>query len=355
MTLGSFFDIRSNSLNTLRLLLATTVIVSHSWPMGGYDGEPHLGTMNYGEIAVAGFFAVSGYLITGSRLNNNFKQYSRARFLRIFPGFWVCLVVVAFIASPIAAATRGGWTLQDATGYIYNNASLVIRQWTIGGTLEGAPRADSWNGPIWTLMYEFGCYIFVGILLGIPKLQNKWIIVAAFVASTASCIGIRIVDLPDSGILAKAQNATQFLTYFLAGSVVYIYRHSISSSRLTMLAALTASVAGIAWDLGDIVAPLGIAYLCIWVSARFPRIIVERIGDGTIDISYGMYIYGWVVAQLAILAGVERYGIAILALATVLATVPVATASWFAVEKQALRFKRKPQAMTVSDSRTTEI
>ncbi|MDV7991222.1 acyltransferase [Rhodococcus sp. IEGM 1374] len=355
MTLGTFFDIRSNSLNSLRLILATVVIVSHSWPIGGFDGEPHLGTMNYGEIAVAGFFAVSGYLITGSRMNNNFVQFTRARFLRIFPAYWVCLLLTAFLAAPIAASTRGGWTTQEAIEYIYNNASLVIRQWTIGGTLDGAPRSDSWNGPVWTLMYEFACYIFIGILLSIPMLRNKWAILAVFALSTATCTGIRVFGLHDSGISAKIQNASQFLTYFLAGAVIYAFRHSLSSSKTTILTALAVAIGGIASNLGDIVAPIGIAYCCIWISARFPRMIVERIGNGSIDVSYGMYIYGWVVGQLAILVGVERYGITVLIIATVLATVPFAIASWFAIEKPALRLKRTHRPVAAKAHRNTEI
>jgi hypothetical protein len=33
----------ANSLNALRLLLALTVIVSHSWPLGGIAPEPSFG------------------------------------------------------------------------------------------------------------------------------------------------------------------------------------------------------------------------------------------------------------------------------------------------------------------------
>ncbi|MBJ7291656.1 acyltransferase [Williamsia sp.] len=354
MNLGQFFDIRANSLNSLRLLFATVVIVSHSWPVAGVSGEPYLGDMNYGEIAVAGFFAISGFLITGSRLNNDLVSYSRARLLRIFPGFWVCLAVSAFVAAPIAATVRGGWTVADALGYVYSNVTLVIRQWTIGGTLDGAPRTDSWNGPVWTLMYEFSCYILIGALFTIPRLRSRWVVLTAFAFFTLGCVAVKLGVLPDTGLGAKMENATQFGALFFAGAVTFMFRDRIPASTFVFVGALFISVASIAANWGDVIAPLGVAYLCIWISARFPRLLVERIGDGSIDISYGMYVYGWAVQQLVVLATLDQYGIGVMIAASVIGTVPIATLSWFAIEKPALRFKNTRQPVEVRETMGSE-
>jgi peptidoglycan/LPS O-acetylase OafA/YrhL len=92
-TIAARLDLRSNSLNLVRLVLATAVIVSHAWPIGGFGDDPAIGDVNLGHLAVGGFFAISGYLIAQSRLVNRPARYAAKRAMRILPGFWVCLLV----------------------------------------------------------------------------------------------------------------------------------------------------------------------------------------------------------------------------------------------------------------------
>jgi peptidoglycan/LPS O-acetylase OafA/YrhL len=48
VTLGDGLRPGKNSLNALRLVLAVAVIVSHSWPIGGWGTEPGLGGVTLG-------------------------------------------------------------------------------------------------------------------------------------------------------------------------------------------------------------------------------------------------------------------------------------------------------------------
>ncbi|ETD32245.1 hypothetical protein W823_14780 [Williamsia sp. D3] len=128
-------------------------------------------------------------------------------------------------------------------------------------------------------------------------------------------------------------------TYFFAGAAVYMFRERISASPWVMVGALIVSVGAVLAGLGSVVAPLGIAYACIWIAAKFPRMLVERVDGGQIDISYGVYIYGWVVQQLVVLAGLHEYGVVVMVGASIAGTIPLAVASWFLVEKPALRWK----------------
>src|SRR5579875_1687818 len=94
-TLAARFDPRRNSLNALRLLFATMVVIWHSQGVG-FFGHPHgaVGSMWGDELAVDGFFIISGYLITRSRVTTQSGwSYLKKRFLRIYPGYWVCLFV----------------------------------------------------------------------------------------------------------------------------------------------------------------------------------------------------------------------------------------------------------------------
>ena len=69
---SSLLTSRDNSLNALRLGLAAAVILAHSWPLGGYGASA---MERFGTIGVNGFFALSGFLIAGSRLRNGFGTY----------------------------------------------------------------------------------------------------------------------------------------------------------------------------------------------------------------------------------------------------------------------------------------
>ena len=64
MWFGSRLDVRNNSLNLIRLVLAFAVLIHHSWPLAGAHGEPRFAGDTLGGWAVAGFFGISGYLIT---------------------------------------------------------------------------------------------------------------------------------------------------------------------------------------------------------------------------------------------------------------------------------------------------
>ncbi len=95
-SIGQRFDPRRNSLNFLRLMFALVVLVGHAATLGGYSWQLSLIHSPLQDIAVNGFFAISGYLITASALRSNTVRYLWQRVLRIFPGYWVCLVTVAF-------------------------------------------------------------------------------------------------------------------------------------------------------------------------------------------------------------------------------------------------------------------
>ena len=106
-TLADEFSPRANSIGFLRLVLATSVLVAHA-------GAARLRRANYGlrghprparlrRLGVYGFFVLSGFLITASGMRFSLPRYAWHRFLRIFPGFWVCLVVTAFVIMPLVA------------------------------------------------------------------------------------------------------------------------------------------------------------------------------------------------------------------------------------------------------------
>lgn len=64
-TLAQVFDTRINALNVWRLVLASGVILQHSWPLTGRKVHPPYDQL-FTQVWVDGFFAISGFLIAAS-------------------------------------------------------------------------------------------------------------------------------------------------------------------------------------------------------------------------------------------------------------------------------------------------
>jgi peptidoglycan/LPS O-acetylase OafA/YrhL len=389
-SLDAVFDPQRNSLNALRLVLATLVIVSHAWVIGGYGYPPALAGVDIGMFAVCGFFAISGYLITSSRLGSRSSSSSHSgsssgsrsssgparphtasenppvrvatrgldqgpglapflvrRFLRIYPAFLTVLIVTAVIFAPLSILLSGvdsGSTgpapsFSSAASYVFANLSLHIAQWGIDGTLLTA-RIPTWNIPLWSLAFEALCYLALGLLASVvPRRFFRSVALALFVVLT-----LAVLLTTDGGTAGFTDNLLALGSFFFGGVVLYLFRQRMPSSA--PIALIAAGVVLLVLVLGFFkpLAAFPLAYLLIYLGAVLP---LHRIGARN-DISYGLYIYGFPVQQLLLLAtqGLwvtdtgQPMPVALFATLSVLATIPFALASWFLIERPALSLKR---------------
>lgn len=345
-----------NSLGVLRLILATMVIFDHAFPLGGYGPNPSLGWSrgqeSIGGFAVAGFFAISGYLIAKSGMNADVVQFLWRRVLRIFPAFILVLLVGAAIVGPIAWML-GGRPLSSyltfgpggPVSYVLSNADLTMRQWGIHDIFIETPYGQTvggsvFNGSLWTLSYEFGCYIIIAVLVLFGVLKRARLLVLGI---TLFYLIMQIVTIVAPGTAGQVLPAfgdgytLKLGLIFLIGSSIALYSREIvfhDGLALLCFVVVLVTLRNGGWT---VVGYPALAYLLLWMAARAPKAF-QWIGAKN-DYSYGMYVYGFLVQQFTAALGWYELGYIPWVAITIVIAAACAWLSWHGVEKHALALK----------------
>lgn len=357
-TVGQALDPKHNSLNFLRLMLALAVVFSHSIILGGFGSETILGKTTLGTVAVYGFFGISGYLIAGSASRHRFGHYLWLRFLRIFPAFWVCLLLTAFGFGLLAwIGNTGHGTVRayltepgGPFSYVRNNFLLKGSQQAIPGTLTGGIYQVVWNGSLWTLFYEFLCYLLLGILAMVGLLRRRLLV--AIIALSVWIFEIIVTSFPtlNSQFTAISHydlfNMTLLVPIFLTGSLVYLYRDQLPDSGWLALGGALLFASGLFIPVGSNIpgitltsTSLTAVFLILpllWLGIHLP---FARVGASN-DYSYGLYIYAFPIQQLLAHWGLNQRGYWWYTAAVLACTALFAAASWWLVERRALKLKK---------------
>jgi peptidoglycan/LPS O-acetylase OafA/YrhL len=342
---GRQFNPRTNSLNLIRLVLALAVLVHHSWPLSGTPDEPIFAGESLGGWAVAGFFGISGYLITASRWSHGLGDYLVHRVARIMPAFIVCLFLMTAVFAPIgywvAKGSLSGYlsTATSPLNFLISNAGLKMVHYDIAGTPLNVPYPGAWNGSLWSLYYEFLCYLVVA-LIGIFALvrRSPWPVTALFVASVVAQVNIDTVSRLTDGNFDVVL-LLRLLPFFLGGATVFVWRNTIGIhwvlGVLCILAALGLVTLFHAW--GGQASGAFEANGTLWISPSLPQPGVI----GKNDVSYGVYIYAFAFQQLLAVFGAHQWGVIGFSLAATVLTVPTAIASWLWIERPVMRRVRR--------------
>jgi peptidoglycan/LPS O-acetylase OafA/YrhL len=344
-TLDALLHRQGNSIGFLRFALAALVILHHSYVLSGHrDPLDRLtrGNLDLGNVAVSGFFVLSGFLITRSAERApSVWRYLWHRVLRIFPGFWVCLVVCAAVIGPffwlVERGSLGGYagiSDQAPLGYVVSNAGLSINQTRIDGLLAGLPYPSAMNGSLWTLSYEFSWYLIAGALAVVGLLRSRWLALVAVVLLIAPQSlpgGHPLAGLPlfGYGLISR------YALAFSLGILAYVWRHRVPlDDRLAIIGAILFAVSLLTKTVPVVGVP-AMAYLILWAAWRLPF----RRFDVRWDLSYGVYIYAFPVQQGLALLGAAALPVAVLFPLALATTIPFAFASYVLVERPALRLK----------------
>jgi peptidoglycan/LPS O-acetylase OafA/YrhL len=347
---------RHNALGLIRLILAAAVIVSHGFPLSGRGEDPvqrwSENQQNLGGFAVIGFFAISGYLITKSGTRNDILQYMWARVLRIFPAFLAVLVLSAFVIGPAFWLAEGHTMQQYFTAYptgplqyIAVNWKLTIHQWGINDIFSQTPYGHAvgggsvFNGSLWTLTYEWTCYLIIGAFVLFGVLKRFRILLPLL---TLVLLGMQMARFSGAGFNSIVPYlGDQFLVnlglIFMIGGTFALYADKIVLDWRLFLFSSAISVFTAFKGGFQVVGFPAFAYVMFWLAAKLPDAL-KRIGAKN-DYSYGLYVWGFLVQQMVAQLGWYKLGYIPYTVICLIIATAFAWASWHGVEKHALAIK----------------
>lgn len=353
-TLGDLASRRNNHFNLIRMIAAIAVLISHCYPLsqGSNAAEPLAAWfgLSLGELAVITFFCVSGFFISLSRDRApGTISFFTARFLRIYPGLTLALVLIVFLIGPIftTLGTQEYFRSGAIYSYLSNNLTLFKMQFQLPGLFEDNPWPGI-NGSLWTLFYEVTLYVVVGGLGVVGCYGNGHRFAGFLLMYAAAYVAFKVVSIQTVwlGDMHRVQYFFKWVIPFVLGVSLYRYRHHIQHRFIGFLplAALAAWSYETPWFFECFVLAWG--YLIFYLGfASHP--LVERY-NRLGDYSFGVYLYAFPVQEI-LAHQFKGIGPISMMLATFPVALVAAVLSWHFIEKPAIA-KRHAWAAQISHS-----
>jgi peptidoglycan/LPS O-acetylase OafA/YrhL len=351
------FDFKSNAFDFLRLFFAIVVVVYHStlyyngvimpewayFPISGWKyNETHIG-----EIAVHGFFVISGFLITASMLrSNSIQEFYYKRLVRLFPGFIVAIFLTAFVFAPIIGLINGKLNLKDFGSLkelFLESCRYFFRNFFFETPVTNIPFVHQWelNGSLWTLLVDFRTYTAIAFLSLIGWLQKpKFVLIGTIIANLFYFLFTKVEWIRnDFDKVFYDFRVFSLILYFFVGAVFYLNIDKTVWNWRFFILSLLGIVIGSISNIGGLLFPFCGAYIVLFLSQVIPiKDLSKKIGD----YSYGVYIYSTpiqIILHYIIATGVISMGFKTYNVVSVLLSIVAGYISWNLVEKQFLKRK----------------
>jgi peptidoglycan/LPS O-acetylase OafA/YrhL len=278
----------------LRLGLALAVLVWHSIILtsGSLAVYQALWSGPFRFLAAAilpMFFALSGFLVTGSLVRTRLHQFATLRVLRLAPALTVEVTLSALILGPLFTTQRL-WdylTSPELAGYFGNIIGLV--HFTLPGVFEQNRVPRVVNSQLWTIPFELECYVSLAIVSLLMGLRHRRIFVALLLlfslTATASAV------LKNSVSPFAPLQGRVLVVAFLAGVAIHLYRDRILYSSVIGVVAVIASIVLLQIPNAAYLAAFPVAYLPVWIGLMRPPSIPFG------DLSYGVYLFHFPIEQ----------------------------------------------------------
>lgn len=331
-----------NNISELRLFFALCVVVSHSIQLGNFNHNIFMQLISSSsEISVQGFFILSGFLVYGSysRLLN-YRFFFIRRFLRIYPGY--LMAVIVFLALAVAQAYTYGESIKPSDVIRYLIFNLLFLNFLQPG-IEGIFQAGTYqeiNGALWTIKLEVMFYAVVPILyLAGLRWTHRGIAILLILIGLSWRPALE--SLVAMGFYVHPSFAHQLpgqLHFFGLGLLMFDLSDKPNHKSGNMVIFLVAVL--LTCYVSEVSEALQIAILSIFIYS-VTQLNQLRTALNDIDLSYGIYLSHFPIIQLLICYGKGGIGAEFFLPVVLLLSISYAIFSWFCVERPSLNLSRK--------------
>lgn len=292
----------NNHFDALRVLAAFLVIWSHSHDLLGIPDTPLLFGMTFSMVGLTIFFAISGFLVSGSALSQTrFRMFFLRRFLRIWPGLAINIFLLVLVVGPIYTSLPiTQYFASPKTWLFLAGIFIYALRWQLPGVWQDVP-APGVNGSLWTIPHEFSFYLLSWVLKKLGVLSN-WKILATICLFSSLAMDLfkePIIEANIRFVLMSTRWLLHFGTIFVVGS---LFRILWKNKRALLIVTFLSVVLQILfsrtghWHFYTFFAFVGV----ILFAAHLPYgHIYGKVTRG-IDFSYGLYLWGFPIQQALI-------------------------------------------------------
>ncbi len=332
-----------NSFDLLRIAFALFVIITHAYPLTGMPELDWLKQITWGQIsfsnlAVSGFFIISGFLVTKSlyRSGNVFTFYIK-RIARIYPGLFTVLLITVLLACIPYTGTLSQYVHNHSPrSYVISNLMLSLQP-GIDGVFEQLPYAKVINGSIWTIAYEACFYLILPVLLLLPQKVWKYVTGAVLIFCYFTflyCVFNRPLVLQKMVYSLQLYFVLNYGAYFAAGATLAVLPVFTHLTKPVLLIFIVFMVVSLGFKFYPFIQYVVYPVVVLGIGGLEPPQWVQRVLKKTGDISYGIYLYAFPVQQTLMF----YFGLTYLPLMfwTAVVALPLGYCSWHLVEKRAM-------------------
>lgn len=334
--------LRLNNIAELRLFFAACVVLSHAVQLAAASRFDIIRVVLNSEVAVQGFFILSGYLVFGSydRIRKPLSFYRR-RIARIYPAYFVAVTLFLVLVLAQARILGDAIAWADLGPYLgFNLATLNFLQPGIGGVFADNTM-HAINGALWSIKVELMFYACVPALfvLGLRTSQTTLalalIVIGAAWRPLVELLGARLGIGPLEVLWNQLPGQ---LHYFGLGIALFAF--SKGKIGLPALAAIVAFALALLLVLAGLRSAAHVLGLVTVIGFLSSARSLDTIFANT-DISYGIYLCHFPIIQMLIAGGAREWPFA-LYIAVILTVVPIyGLLSWRLVESPALTLNKR--------------
>lgn len=340
---------RNNNFTIIRMIATIFVFVGHMGIIMG--GDPSLfGSEGLHQLGVEILFIISGYLITKSWMSDpNPLRYTIRRFFRLWPPFAVMVLLMVCVAGPLLSSLgRNGYFESWYGVYLHNLRFFIVYE--LPGVFENLPLARTINGSLWTMPVEAAIYVLTPLILTVFRVRqnpkSSFRRMAIFTALVCAFdVYLRVFHANERVVFygVNLLPAYHLLVFYVIG-MLFTYEEVRKYLNMQI------GCVGLCLVLFFQLSPEPLMYIIMYFAVPYfvfsfafsPNPVFHKMGS-KVELSYGIYLYGFFFQQLVVYWEL-KYGL-LLGYTTVLLlsgalTVAAALISYYLVEKPSLRFSQ---------------